>query len=99
LSSLDSESFGVAVVEASACEIPVVVSDVGGLPEVVENNISGFIVKSRDPEAAAIAIEKLILSKSLRLKMGNAGRERVLQNYNWTNNVTLVIEIYNSLIY
>lgn len=98
LSTLDSESFGVAIIEASACEIPVVVSNVGGLPEVVEENKTGFIVESRNPKAAADAIEKLILDKGLRLAMGKAGRERVKELYNWDENVSLMINIYSRII-
>ncbi len=47
LSIEDSESFGVAVIEASACEKPVVVSDVGGLPEVVNDGVTGFVVEKK----------------------------------------------------
>lgn len=98
LSTLDSESFGVAIVEASACEKPVVVSNVGGLPEVVANNKTGFVVESKNPQEAANAIEKLILDKDLRVAMGKEGRERVKELYNWEENVSLVVEIYNELI-
>jgi glycosyltransferase involved in cell wall biosynthesis len=94
LSTLDSESFGVAIVEASACELPVVVSNVGGLKEVVDNNVTGFVVKSKDSNDAASAIEKLLLSKKLRFEMGIAGREKVKSLYNWDENVSHVISIY-----
>jgi glycosyltransferase involved in cell wall biosynthesis len=98
LSVLDSESFGVAVIEASACEKPVVVSNVGGLPEVVENDVTGFIVPPRQPDKAAEAIEKLILDKDLRVKMGRAGRERVKKLYNWDGNVRQMIGIYEGVL-
>ena len=94
----NSESFGVAVIEASSCEKPVVVSDVGGLPEVVEDGVTGFIVPPRNPEATAAAIEKLILDESLRDKMGKAGRERVKRLYDWNNNVENMINIYEDVI-
>ena len=98
LSTLDSESFGVAIVEASACEKPVVVSNVGGLPEVVAKNKTGFIVESKNPEEAANAIEKLILDKDLRIAMGKEGRERVKKLYNWDENVSLVFSIYKGVL-
>lgn len=93
-----SESFGVAIVEASACEKPVVVSNVGGFPEVVDNNVTGFIVKPKDANEAANAIEKLILSEELRLKMGISGREKVKSLYNWDENVSLVFSIYKGVL-
>ncbi|MGA2406166.1 MAG: glycosyltransferase [Bacteroidales bacterium] len=98
LSTENSESFGVAVIEASACEIPVVVSNVGGLPEVVEDGITGFIVPNNNPEAAAAAILKLILNSQLRHQMGKAGRERVKRLYNWNDNIDLMLSIYNDVL-
>ena len=93
----NTESFGVSIIEASACAKPVVVSDVGGLPEVVEDGISGFVVPPRNPEATATAIEKLILDKDLNNKIGKAGRQRVEKLYNWTNNVNHMLNIYKDL--
>ena len=92
------ESFGVSILESSACEKPVVVSDVGGLPEVVENNVTGFIVKANDIEATAEAIEKLILDKEMREKFGRAGRMRVKDKFDWLQNVKDMINIYNQIV-
>jgi glycosyltransferase involved in cell wall biosynthesis len=98
VSVCDSESFGVAIIEASACKKPVVVSNVGGLPEVVEDGITGIVVPRRDIGATAAAIERLVLDKELRLKMGNAGRERVKRLYNWNDNVEQMIGIYKKIL-
>jgi glycosyltransferase involved in cell wall biosynthesis len=98
LSVIDSESFGVAIIEASACERPVVVSNVGGLPEVVEDGVTGFIVPPRDPEQAALAIEKLTLDSDLRAKMGQRGRARVAQLFNWSENLSQIINIYQNVL-
>lgn len=89
-----SESFGVAILEASACEKPVIVSNVGGLPEVVVNGETGFVVEAKNPQAAAVAIERLVLDEGLRIKMGKAGRLRVSELYDWDENVSLMITIY-----
>lgn len=93
----NSESFGVAIIEASSCSKPVVVSNVGGLPEVVEDGVSGFVVPPRDPQKTAEAIEKLVLDKSLREEIGRNGRERVKRLYNWDDNVKQMIRIYEEL--
>ena len=98
LSTQDSESFGVAVIEASACEKPVVVANVGGLPEVVEDGTTGLVVPARNPEKAAAAIEQLIHDEALRRKMGKQGRERVKRLYNWPNNVAQMIDIYRRVL-
>ncbi len=92
------ESFGVAVVEAMACGLPVVVSNVGGLTEVVEDRITGFVVPSEDPDSAARAIERILADEDLRERMGKAGRERVERLYNWENNVSMMIGLYEKIL-
>jgi glycosyltransferase involved in cell wall biosynthesis len=94
----DSESFGVAVLEASACEKPVVVSNVGGLPEIVKDGVTGIVVPPKNVEKTAEAIEKLILNKDLRVKMGKAGRERVIELYNWDKCVDNMVKIYEDIL-
>jgi len=98
-STSDSESFGVAAVEASACGNPVVASNIGGLPEVVEHGVTGFIVPPREPVKTADAIENLILDSGLRSRMGSAGRRRVENLFNWNDNVSQMIRIYNSTLH
>lgn len=98
VSTLDSESFGVAVLEASACEKPVVVSSVGGLPEVVEDGVTGLVVPPRDTERTAAAIERLVTDAGLRARMGRAGRERVALRYDWERCVDRMLELYGSLL-
>ena len=93
-----AESFGVAVVEAQACEKPVVVSNVGGLPEVVEDEKTGFIVPPGDEFAAAAAIEKLVADTELRKTMGRAGRKRVVALYNWDKNVDQMMDVYSEIL-
>jgi L-malate glycosyltransferase len=90
----NSESFGVSVLEASACEKPVIVSNVGGLPEVVEDGVTGFIVPPKNAMAAAAAIEKLILNKSLCEQFGKNGRSKVSELYDWNKNLEGIIQIY-----
>jgi glycosyltransferase involved in cell wall biosynthesis len=93
----DSESFGVSVLESSACEKPVVASNVGGLPEVVVDGVTGFLVKPKNPEVLASAIEKLIMDPSLRIGMGKKGREWVIKEYEWDKCVSKMIDYYHKL--
>jgi glycosyltransferase involved in cell wall biosynthesis len=75
---LSSESEGLpnAVLEYMAAGLPVVATDVGGVPELVEDNVTGFLVRKRTPEAFAEPIIRLLQDPGLRLAMGKSGRER-----------------------
>lgn len=97
-SRLDSESFGVAVIEASACGIPVIVSDVGGLPEVVDDGVTGIVVAKENIHSLTFAMEKLVLNSDLRFTMGNAGRKKVIENYEWQGCINNMINCYESTI-
>lgn len=92
------ESFGVAVIEAGACEKAVVVSDEGGLPEVVDDGVTGFIVSKGDITLAAEKIEKLINDPNLRNSLGRAGRLRVKKLYNWQVCVKQMEDIYKEVL-
>jgi glycosyltransferase involved in cell wall biosynthesis len=89
------ESFGVAVLEASACGKPVVVSDVGGLPEVVQEGHTGFIVASGDIDALADRLVRLITSPELSMTLGQQGRRFVEDNYDWEDSVQRMIDVYD----
>jgi glycosyltransferase involved in cell wall biosynthesis len=89
-SRLDSESFGVAVVEASACALPVVVSDVGGLPEVVRDFETGLIVPRDDVPTLQAALKSLVLDAALRERLGQRGRAHVASEYEWGHCVDLM---------
>lgn len=97
-SRLDSESFGVAIIEASSCELPVVVSDVGGLPEVVDDGATGIVVNRNDSFSLSIAISHLVNNFQLRQQMGRAGRVHVENNYEWQSCVDQMIECYTSIL-
>ena len=90
----DGESFGVAALEASASGLPLVVSNVGGVPEVIESEVTGFLVERKNAAQLAAALEKLILNRELRLKMGRAGREFVENNYRWEDNLKSMNDLY-----
>jgi colanic acid/amylovoran biosynthesis glycosyltransferase len=70
--------------EAMACGLPVVASDAGGIPELVENRVSGILVPPRDPIALADAIQELAADPSMRGRMGEAGRQKILRDFNLT---------------
>lgn len=94
----NQESFGVAVLEASACGIPVVASRVGGLPEVVVDGLTGCLVPPADPMAAAEVCLRLIQDHALREALGKGGREWVLASYDWDICVDTLEGLYKDTI-
>lgn len=92
------ESFGVSAVEAMAMKVPIVATDVDGFKEVIKTEETGFIVERNDLKTLAEKIEKLVLDKELRKYMGAQGRKRVLELYNWENNVNTMVELYKKII-
>jgi glycosyltransferase involved in cell wall biosynthesis len=93
-----SESFGVAILEASSSGIPVVVSNVGGLPEVIVDGKTGLMVPPNDEAAAAECFEKLFLSPNLRQSLGRAGRQRVRERYEWNQTARIMESLYEKVI-
>ena len=89
-STRNSESFGVAAVEAMACGIPCVTSDADGFTEVMADGETGFIVPKGDIETLADKLAVLASDAELRKRMGEAGRLRALRNYNWQDNIRTI---------
>jgi glycosyltransferase involved in cell wall biosynthesis len=89
------ESFGVAVLEAGALGIPSITSNVGGLTEVNSNNKTGFVINANSPTELAENVLILYKNRELRKEFGENARQRVLENFNWNNNVKKMINLYN----
>lgn len=90
----NEESFGVSVVEASSCGIPIISSNVGGLPEVVIHNKTGFLVEPNNPKKASEVIIKLVKSYSTRNRMSIEGRSFVLSNFDQKTCIEKMLKIY-----
>jgi glycosyltransferase involved in cell wall biosynthesis len=98
LSVLDSESFGVSLVEAMACAKPVIASDVAGFREVLDNGKCGVLVPRNTYAEAAKAITSYIQDSAMAKAMGAKARQRVLDHYDWKKNLEQMIGIYRSLL-
>jgi glycosyltransferase involved in cell wall biosynthesis len=88
------EGFGIPAAEAMGCEVPVVASDAGGLPEVVEHGVTGLVVPRGESHALAAAMEQLLSDPLMRRRMGVAGRERALRLFDWDRTAEQFERIY-----
>lgn len=97
-STLDSESFGVAAVEAESCGTPIVVSDVGGLMESTKPGVTSLVARKASVEDLADKIDMLVKDEELRKKMGNDARKFVEENYSLKDNFDYVDNLYKKIV-
>jgi N-acetyl-alpha-D-glucosaminyl L-malate synthase BshA len=94
----EQESFGLAALEALASGVPVVATNVGGLPEVVRHAETGWLVPVRDPNALASAVLKLLADEPRRAAMGRAARTDALARFRPEPVVGRVEELYREVV-
>jgi glycosyltransferase involved in cell wall biosynthesis len=90
------EGFGLPASEAMACGVPVIASSAGALPEVVGD--AGVLVPPGEPGPLAEAIKRLLGNKELQRELGEAGRRRVQQEFNWEQAAKKTVEVYRELV-
>ncbi|MCA9786645.1 MAG: glycosyltransferase [Candidatus Cloacimonetes bacterium] len=88
------ESFGVSALEASACGLPVVSSDAGGIPDVVQHERTGILVNPADSGALAQALLDLHANPALRRTLGDNGRRFVQDRFEWTDCAARMEAVY-----
>jgi glycosyltransferase involved in cell wall biosynthesis len=76
-----SEPFGIAIIEALACEKPVVATSVGGIPEIIEHGKNGILVAPDDPIALAEALRVLLINTDLRRRLAMNGHATVRERF------------------
>ena len=77
------ELFGLVLLEAMACETPVICTNVGGMPEVVTNGVDGFVAPPNDHKALREKISFLLDNPDIAVKMGKRGRKKILRRFTW----------------
>ena len=94
-----SEAFGKVLLEAMAAGLPCITTEVGtGTSFVVQDGISGLVVPPKQPEQLAQAIHTLLVDPNLRRRMGQAGRQRVKQEFTVKKMVDRVTAVYESVL-
>lgn len=91
------EGFGRSIMEALAMEKAVVATNVGGIPDLINNGKNGFLVKSHDPNELAGKIKELIENRELRENFGKSGREWVSKNFEWDIGIKKFADLFLEL--
>lgn len=92
-----ADNLPIAVLEAMAAALPVIATRVGGVPELVEDEVSGIVVRPDDPRALARAIERLAKDEDERVAMGRAAAQRVAERFDAGAAAAAVARIYDEL--
>lgn len=93
-----SEGLPLSILEAMAAALPVIASSVGGIPEIVVEGETGFLVPPGDPQSLAGAIESLLDDSDLRRRLGAAGRDRVAQRFDLVSARQAHLDLYSALL-
>jgi len=92
-----TEGLSNAVLEEMAAGLPVVASDVGGLPTLVDHGVNGLLVPPGDPVALAEALTRMVVDRGMRERMGAAARERA-ESFSWAACVQAHVDLYEELL-
>lgn len=92
------EGMPISVLEAMACGLPIVGSDISGIKEVVTHGQNGFLVPPRDPKALANAILTLLEDDRLRRRLGSNARDLMTRKYSWDIIIDRLAEVYSKAI-
>jgi len=92
------EGFGSAVIEAAACGIPAVGSNIYGLSDAIVDKITGILVPVKSVKSLESALQKLVDNKKIREQMGFMAKRRVIENFSQSKMTELLIKHYKSLL-
>ncbi len=92
------EGLGVALLEALACGVAVIASNVGGIPDLIEDRVSGRLVPPGDAQALGAAITEMLDDAALRRRLGVAGRQRVLADFSIEQMVDGNLKVYEQVL-
>jgi glycosyltransferase involved in cell wall biosynthesis len=94
----DTEGLGVVLLEATACQTPCIASAVGGIPDIIKDDINGFLVEQGNDKALADKIAQLIEDDELRKRLGEQGRLFVEKNFSWQTKTDDLMRLYQTIL-
>jgi len=92
------EGLPYTIIEAMMAGLPVMATRVGGVPELVEDGVTGFLIPPKDPDALAKALQKLLNDPELRKRMGQASREKALKEFTLDRMLRETEKVYQEVL-
>ena len=92
------EGFGLPAAEALACGTPVIATTAGAFPEVIEDGVSGLLVRPGDARVLADAIGRLLDDGALRRRLGQEGRRRIVDHFSWRETAVQTLALYQDVL-
>jgi glycosyltransferase involved in cell wall biosynthesis len=92
------EGFGLPAAEAMSCGTPVIATTGGAFPEIVDHDETGWMVPPGDSRALADAIKLLMRDPHLRDRLGGAGRQAILERFNWRKAAEETVAVYEEML-
>jgi glycosyltransferase involved in cell wall biosynthesis len=94
----ESEGMPVCLMEAAACGVPAVATAVGGVPELIEEGVTGLLTPAGDMDAFAGAVRTLLQDPLRRAAMGSAARRRVAESFSLTGQVDQLLALWGEVL-
>jgi N-acetyl-alpha-D-glucosaminyl L-malate synthase BshA len=94
----EEESFGLAALEAMSCKTAVVGSNIGGIPEVIDHNVNGFLHPPGDTKAMAESVLDLLTNQALLESFKNAAREKAIEAFEMNKIIPIYEDFYNQVM-
>jgi glycosyltransferase involved in cell wall biosynthesis len=93
-----SESFPMTILEAMACELPVIATNVGGIPEMIESGRNGLLFQPGDAKGLADSLLRVLDDERFASEIGRGGRERVCEEFTSTKMAFSTAEMYRKVL-
>lgn len=94
----ETEGFGVVLLEAMACGLPVIGSDVGGIPDIIENGETGLLARQKDPQHLSHQLLRVLSDADLKEKLVGNARKLIETRFSWEIVAGRFIEIYRAAL-
>ena len=86
-----------SILEAMACGVPVVATEIAGIPEAVKEGVTGFLVPPHDPQSIAEKTATILGDQNLRARLGNNARQKIEEEFSWEKVIPRIIDVFKEV--